>query len=133
MLLDDEDYLRLAGRRLSVGSHGYAQLWEPATRRMITVHRWVLGALDKTGFSFVVDHINRQPLDCRRHNLRKVSPTESNLNRQITQRDLPTGVYRYKTWYHVKIKRWRVTHWVGAFEDLTAAVTAKDKWLAENG
>lgn len=39
VLMDVDDYLRLEGRALSIGSHGYPQLW--ADRKVQTVHRAV--------------------------------------------------------------------------------------------
>jgi hypothetical protein len=41
-ILDVEDFVRLERRKLSLGSHGYAQMWD---EKLVTlVRRWVIGA-----------------------------------------------------------------------------------------
>lgn len=92
VLVDLDTYERLNGRSLSIGSHGYAQLWERP--RVMLLHRWAMDVQPGTGYRVIVDHINRQVLDCRRSNLRLVTPSASNLNRSVRPRDLPVGVYR---------------------------------------
>jgi hypothetical protein len=124
VLLDEEDVERLAGRKLSLGSHGYAQLWEDGRERLL--HRWIMRVPVGTGYRVIVDHINRDRLDCRRANLREVTPTASNLNRQIRQRDLPVGVHRTKNGkrYVAKIKRHRKTRNLGTHDTAEQAAAA---------
>jgi hypothetical protein len=62
-VLDFEDFTRLAGRKLSLGSHGYAQMWD---EELVTlVHRWVMGAKRRDGR--IVDHFNGDRLSMARH------------------------------------------------------------------
>lgn len=126
VLLDIEDYERLGARRLSIGSHGYAQMWTGVTVALL--HRWLMDVPNGTGYRVLVDHENRNRLDCRRSNLRLVTPSQSNLNRTIAVRDLPVGVYRTRTGrYQAALKRNRVIHHLGTFDtpELAAdAVTA---------
>jgi hypothetical protein len=127
VLLDEEDVARLAGRKLSLGSHGYAQLWHEG--RVLLLHRWLMDIPVGTRYRVIVDHINRNPLDCRRVNLRIVTPTASNLNRQVASRDLPTGVHHSKSGkrYVAKIKRHRKDRNLGTYdtpEEAAAAVEA---------
>jgi hypothetical protein len=124
--MDEEDVARLAGRKLSIGSHGYAQMWDG---QVMLLHRWLMDIPDGTGYRVIVDHINRNVLDCRRANLRVVTPTESNLNRRIAARELPLGVYRNGSSkrYVAKIKRHRKNHSLGTYdtpEEAAAAVEA---------
>ncbi|MFJ5923880.1 HNH endonuclease [Kitasatospora sp. NPDC092948] len=127
VLVDPADAVRLAGRSISIGSHGYAQIYDDGVRTLL--HRWVMGinAGDQQGR--IVDHINRSRLDCRRANLRLVTPTESNLNRTLQQRDLPTGVYPTRSKRYVaKLKRHRRAHHLGTYdtpEQAAAAVHAE--------
>ncbi|MGW3427526.1 HNH endonuclease signature motif containing protein [Streptomyces melanosporofaciens] len=115
VLLDIEDHERLGRRHLSIGSHGYAQMWTGVTVALL--HRWLMDVPDGTGYRLIVDHINRDKLDCRRSNLRLVTPSESNLNRSIASRDLPLGVYRTRTGrYQAKLKRNRVTTYFGTYD-----------------
>jgi hypothetical protein len=116
--LDVDDFLRLNGRSVSVGSHGYAQVW--MDRKVQTLHRWLFGLSGK-GYSVLVDHLNRDRLDNRRENLRLVDGSLSNANRP--QAVVP-GVNVYRTRhgrYQVKFK-WRgQVHYLGTFADQAAA------------
>jgi hypothetical protein len=130
VLMDVEDYNRLAGRKLSIGSHGYAQMWN--CPGVILLHRWIMNVPVGTRYRAIVDHINRDPLDCRRENLRIVSPSESNLNRRIPLRDLPLGVYRTPNGrYAAKIKRCRVQRNLGTYDTPEAAAVAVEVARAE--
>lgn len=121
VLLDVEDFEALNGRSLSIGSHGYAQMWNPPQGVML-LHRWIMNIPVGTGYSIIVDHINHDILDCRRSNLRRVTPTESNMNRKIASRDLPLGVHRSPSGrYNVKLKRNRVTANLGTFDTVEEA------------
>lgn len=126
VLLSVEDYERLGRRRLSIGSHGYAQMWTGVTVALL--HRWLMDVPGGTGYRVIVDHINRNPLDCRRENLRLVTPSQSNLNRAAPVRDLPLGVYQARSGrYRAALKRNRVTTGLGTFdtpEQAAAAVAA---------
>jgi hypothetical protein len=116
VLMDLADYKALAGRSLSIGSHGYAQMWNPP-QGVCLLHRWIMDIPPGTRYTVVVDHINHDILDCRRTNLRVVSPTGSNLNRRVKVRDLPIGVYRIPSGrFSAKLKRHRVTHKLGTYD-----------------
>lgn len=127
VLVDCDDHARLGGRGMSIGSHGYAQIWDGSG--MVLLHRWIMGVPVGVGYRVIVDHINRDPLDCRRSNLRLVSPTASNLNRAIAGRELPVGVYR--TWsgrFEARIKRrgrYRHLGTFGTVEEAAGRVAAE--------
>lgn len=126
VLLDIEAYERLGPRSLSIGSHGYAQMWTGETVALL--HRWLMDVPGGTGYRLIVDHVNRNRLDCRRENLRLVTPSQSNLNRAIAVRDLPVGVHRIRSGrYQARIKRQRITTYLGTYdtpEQAAAAVEA---------
>lgn len=46
---------------------------------------------------FVVDHIDRDPLNCQIDNLRLCRQQENVLNKETRRRDLPRGVYQNKS------------------------------------
>ncbi|MCX5209717.1 HNH endonuclease [Kitasatospora sp. NBC_00240] len=125
VLMDEEDVVRLRRRKLSIGSHGYAQMWDG---QVMLLHRWIMNVPVGTKYRVVVDHINRNVLDCRRENLRLVTPTESNLNRRLRERDLPRGVHHTSNKRFVaKIKRHRQSRHLGTYdtpEEAAAAVEA---------
>lgn len=110
--LDVEDFERLGDRRLSLGSHGYAQMCEGA---VMTVHSWVMGTRGLK-YRAVVDYTNRNKLDNRRSNLRIVTASESNLNRP--QADDPyVGTYSVRSGrWSAKFKWQRRQHYVGTFD-----------------
>ena len=78
VFLDQEDSLRLGDKSLSVGSHGYAQGYFDG--RVEVLHRWIMGG--RRGDGRIVDHVNRDRLDCCRSNLRFVTPSQNTQNRR---------------------------------------------------
>jgi hypothetical protein len=123
VLVDVDDYIALGGRRVSIGSHGYAQIWERPT--VVLLHKWIMGVPTGARYRVIVDHINRNTLDCRRSNLRLVTPTQSNLNRLVAARDLPVGVYQTRNGkFDARIKRGRTNHHLGVFDTPEQAADA---------
>ncbi len=121
VLVDIEDFVGLAGRSLSIGSHGYAQVW--ADQKVQLFHRWLFGVSGQ-GYRVLVDHINRDGLDCRRQNLRLVSPSVSNLNRSPSDGPL-VGTYRARSGRWVARFWWRCQqHYVGTFATREEAAEA---------
>lgn len=101
VLVDLDDFERLGGRSLSIGSHGYAQMFDGTVQLL---HRWIFG-ISGRGYSQIVDHVNRDRLDNRRTNLRVIDGSLSNANRP--QAETAKNVYRtrYGRW-ETKVK-WR--------------------------
>ena len=131
ILIDEEDYDRLEGRKVSIGSHGYAQIWNIELKRVMLLHRWIMGATDRTYYSFVCDHVNRNKLDNRKENLRIVSPTDSNDNRMERPRlhDLPKHISMNHFNFMVSFKRNLKIHYVGTYRSVEEAVKARDEWI----
>ena len=93
-LVDDEDYVMLsqykwhARRRDDV----YIPRWlNPATHIPVPMHHMIMSAPD----GLYVDHINRNPLDNRRQNLRLVTHRQNCLNRRRWGK---TSEYRGVCW-----------------------------------
>lgn len=59
--------------------------------KMVQLHRYVYRLTHGTEPK-IVDHINRNRLDCRAENLREASPSLSNLNRSHSRGKYPPGV-----------------------------------------
>ena len=88
-VLDAEDFVRLDGRKLSLGSHGYAQMWD---EEFVTlVHRWVVGAKRRDGR--IVDRVNGDRLEDRKINLRFVTAAEFSANVKVHAASGYRGVY----------------------------------------
>lgn len=123
-LLDAEDMERLGSLSLSLGSHGYAQMWWG--HRVTLVHRWVLG-LEK-GDRRIGDHINGDRLDNRRANLRAVTASGSSQN--VPGR----GKSKYRGVSQARSGRWTaqvqfqgVVYHLGTFATEQAAALAADQ------
>lgn len=92
-LVDLEDFLRLPirpvrGGRVRIVLHkggpenGPSLMFVDPTggkKRPIKLHRWVMGAQRGD----IVDHANRNSLDCRKSNLRFATPSQSSINRVV--------------------------------------------------
>lgn len=126
VLMDPDDIRRLGKRKLSIGSHGYAQTFENG--RVMTLHSWIMGG---TPSGMVIDHINRNKLDNRRSNLRIVSPTESNMNRVANLSSHGKGVRRQKSGrWAARLKRSRISYNLGTYDTPEQAAEAVKKFEA---
>ena len=140
ILIDKDDYKKLGKRKISIGSHGYAQIWDAELKRVLLLHRWVMGITEKTGYKFICDHINRNRMDKRKENLRLVSPTDSNDNRMERPKNsnLPKHIFMMRNYFQVSLKRGGKCYYVGTFKTIDQAITERDNWLSthhktENG
>lgn len=79
-LVDTEDFLYLNRWKWHKSKNGYAV--RTTTNKQISLHKQIMG--DVSGYE--VDHINRDKLDNRRHNLRLVNGSQNNLNRPVDPR-----------------------------------------------
>ena len=79
VLLDEESFNKITGRRLCCLKSGYVMIWNKETNKAEYLHRWLFG-LEK-GDNRVVDHIDRNKLNCRMDNLRLVTTAENMQNR----------------------------------------------------
>jgi transposase len=76
-LVDRDVWQQLKHLRLCFKGPGYAGL--TIDGEQMYLHRWIMDA--PPGWNPQVDHINRNPLDNRRENLRLVTPAENCANR----------------------------------------------------
>lgn len=121
--LDVDDYIRLDGKSLSLGSHKYAQTFQDGVNQLL--HRWILGL--RTGDRRIGDHRNGDPNDYRRSNLRIVTPSGSSQN--VAGR----GKSKFRGVHPVRSGRWtarvkfqgRVTH-IGTYTCELDAARAAD-------
>ena len=103
------------------GSVGYAARTERAadgSRHCVLMHRLLMGVPD----GYVVDHINGDPLDNRRSNLR-IATVAQNAWRQRSSHKLPRGVSRCsKTGrYIARVMKDGVRYHLGTYGDVSAA------------
>lgn len=92
-LVDDEDFAALAQWRWQTGTAGYAirTTGRGKEKKTITMHRVIMGMTDPSVFA---DHINGDPRDNRKCNLRKATHSQNMRNSSYKRKhDLPKGVY----------------------------------------
>lgn len=117
-LIDADDVARVSERYWHMGKESYIVSCKKVRRGNDFLHRWILGVTDPSVF---VDHINRDRLDNRRINLRKVSSTENAYNRSLasTNRTGFIGVYysTYSRRYEAKVGYRKKRIYLGSSRD----------------
>lgn len=133
-LFDEDDFEKVKRYCWNVRSNGYVQTNLPASdtskRKPIVLHRYLLDMLEEE-FSWdrVVDHINGNPRDNRRCNLRIVSQIQNSHNR-APRKDSSTGITgvtkcsKEKNTYIVRVSHKGSRYYAGYFEDFNDAKAA---------
>lgn len=126
-LVDGADYEMLREHRWSHDGQGYAITGKKGGGT-ISMHRMILGNPQGK----VVDHINRRRNDCRRENLRAITPMQNSWNRTPihTESGFKGVQLRYGKWI-ATIQAERVTHYIGAFEEPELAALAYNDMARE--
>lgn len=126
--VDHDIAVALGGRRLSLGSHGYAQMFDGG--KVTLLHRFIMECTPGDGR--IVDHIDRDRLNNLRSNLRFVTASESTQNRRI---DNPfRGAHKHKRgsrWYATVQHERRVLR-LGNFNTREEAAAAAAAYRAEH-
>lgn len=91
-----------------------------------SLHRFVLGAQRGE----IVDHINRNGLDNRKHNLRIVSASENSVNSRTRSATGEKNIYRKGKRFQVQIIRQYKTVYIKSFDTLEKATQARDEFIA---
>ena len=103
-IIDAADVDRVAALSWRVNKDGYLAHYDHLMSIELLLHRWLIGVHDSR---IIVDHVNRDRLDCRRANLRIVTHTQNSANHSLFQTNKTgyTGVYYSKCSgrYEVKI------------------------------
>lgn len=123
--IDQEDADHYAGRRFSIGSHGYVQ-----TGYGKLLHRELLGLVTRDGN--IADHINGNRLDNRRANLRVVTPSMSSANVKHNPVSGYRGVYpNKKRWAAAAKQDGRKLH-LGTYDTPEQAARVAHEWRLAN-
>ena len=124
-LFDEEDLCFVKAQTWTVDKDGYAV--GQKAKRSIRFHRLIMGAEGAE----VVDHINGDPSDCRKENLRIVSQHQNSMNHSLNKNSTTgyKGVCfdkRYKK-YMAHIHPDRKMIFLGYFDNPVEAALAYDK------
>lgn len=130
-IVDANDYDRLPPRGWWLTDRGYAAHDEVHdwVRSRVLLHRLIMGIDDP---DVQVDHVNGNPLDCRKSNLRLSMTVANRQNMQSANVNSKTG-YRGVVWsgrkgkYVGYIKVYYATTYVGAFDTAEEAYNATNK------
>lgn len=133
LILDDEDALRYVGRLITTSSR-YFSVKDSDGKRYSPIHRDILGIKDGSP----VDHINGNPYDNRRVNLRICTPSQNSAN--SARKDSNSGVRgvyfdKRRNRYLVQITKDNKTYTLGRVVDFNEAVRlrfeAEDRLFGE--
>lgn len=134
VLVDAADFVWLNEYRWGGAARGYASRYDSTGRQRIYMHREIMGlARDDER---VVDHINGEPLDNRRANLRIVTQAE---NAQNTSAKGGTSTHRGVSWdrrrgaWRAQIRLRGRLRFLGYFDEESEAAAAVDDLLATAG
>lgn len=130
-LVDDEDFDAWGGVKWSASSHSggrRAYAYRVVSGKTIYLHRLIAGVA-----GLHVDHINGDPLDNRRANLRAVSNALNAQNRHHKPlgRSGHSNIIAHPQGFVVRFRRFGKVHYGGFFKSLEKAVVARDQLARE--
>jgi hypothetical protein len=116
--VDDVDFLRVSGYTWWVKENNYVYTNSRGrkNRTSIYLHRLITDAEDGQE----VDHVNHNPLDNRRQNLRLCTKSQNGVNRQKRG-----GVTRFKNMWRARIKKDQKELHLGIFKTKNEALSAR--------
>lgn len=126
-LIDEEDLDKIKDYRI-IKTKGYAIAISRGTnhskRKVIKLHRLILGIYDK---SIMIDHINRDPLDNRKCNLRIANSFINNQNRSLSSTNT-TGyknIVRRRNKFCICVDKNGKHYYGGSFNNIEDAFIAR--------
>lgn len=132
-VIDAEDWALATSRRWRFNQYGYVRAGDSATTHVF-LHRLILGL--SNGDGQIADHINGDPLDNRRGNLRLSSPLLNAQNKSPLSRG--TSRYRGVCWAK-DTQRWQASatadgkqHYLGQYDDELEAARVAAAFRAEH-
>ncbi len=130
ILVDQQDEWTLSTFAWHVHSRGYVVL---QVNRPVYLHHMIMGCLIWEGI--VVDHINHNPPDNRRNNLRWVTHAQNlRSNRHPLGQTGERGTTINSNGRYLSRVVWNgVTHHLGTFDTLAEAVAERQQWLVQHG
>lgn len=134
ILVDEQDRWLLEEYTWHIADKGYVRTNLPRDERGVQanarLHNAILGC--PIWEQEEIDHINRNPADNRRSNLRWTTPSGNTLNRRAWGALGERNIYLMGKKYQVQIKRKEAIHLIGGFDTLEEAIEARNAWLTDN-
>ena len=124
-IIDEDIYYDIIKYNWYINNHGYV-FGRCENKKLISLHRYIM---DYSGDNFV-DHINNDPLDNRKCNLRIITPQQNSQNKTLNKNGTSKsiGVYFSKKsnqWY-ASITLKTIKKHLGTFENEIDAAKARD-------
>ena len=125
-IIDINDYELCKKYKWYLDSSGYART--SVNNHKVRLHRFLLKPHDEE----IVDHINRNRLDCRRSNMRIVTRKENSINRGIQSNNNSgiTGVYFTNGYWIARLKREEI-HLLKYYKNKEDAINQRLLWEIE--
>lgn len=95
--------------------------------KQVLLHQFIMGNYDR---GLCIDHINRNPLDNRKQNLRIVTHSENMLNRECCIND-DAGVMFYHNKWRVDLKRNNNRYYLGSYDTKEEAIVVRRNFLLD--
>lgn len=124
ILIDTNDFDKVKSFCWVVGNHGYACARNPTTKKVMTMHRFLLGLNQQTP---IVDHANRNKLDNRRENLRTCTDSQNaaNKNPSIVNKTGIIGINKQGNKWRARIQYQRQKYQLGFFDNFEDALRSR--------
>lgn len=124
IIVDDEDYEMILPHSIWV-QNGYPFIWN--NKKNTLLHRFILEKNNINLMGKFIDHKNRNPLDCRKENLRIATSQQNTFNRGSNKNALidVKGVSPNGKKFIVKIRD-KKEYYVGIFDNIREAGIAYD-------
>lgn len=128
VLIDYDDDILIKGKRIWVDT-GYAKL--KINGKCVRLHNIILPHKE----DLVVDHKNRDKMDCRKSNLKLCTRLENDQNKSLYKNNstgCPGLFLNKKTLrFVVYISRYKIKYYLGSFKTKQEAISAYNKKAAE--
>lgn len=137
VLLDDEDYNYFIDNKIKLCLHGakkyknpyvkFKQKCKDGIKRWILLHRFIT----KCPSDKIVDHINRNPLDNQKRNLRFCNNFENCQNHAEKENKLPIGVgfHKHSNKYRSYINKGNKQISLGYFKTKEEAIKVREEYV----
>ena len=129
IVVDDEDYPVVSRHKWAFNKR--AIFTKISSNDTVPLARFIMGPTPKGYYCW--DHIDRNPLNNKKENLRLATRTLNNCNRTAPKRkdNLPTGIYKRRSGFIVTLKINKSNRTFGTFHTLEEALSVRNNAYKE--